>query len=104
MSRRPRVQSRWSESDALALIAEQERSGLSVWRFAEERGFVAERLYRWRRKLRREGASVEFVEVAARVRQTPIEIALRGGHRILVRGPIDADTLRTVVVALESEC
>jgi transposase-like protein len=106
---------RWSAEEARAIIGEQERSGLSVWRFAERHGLVAERLYRWRRKLRPEKAPgrrkrrletapVQFVEVQTAGGLAPIEIALRGGHRVLVRGPVDVDALRAIVAALEQPC
>jgi transposase-like protein len=97
-------QERWSAADARAIIEEQERSGLSVWLFAEKHGVVAERLYWWRRKLRPGNGSVQFVEVQSeggRRESAPIEIVLRGGHRVLVRGAVDVDALRDIVVALE---
>lgn len=95
---------RWSAADARAIIEEQERSGLSVWRFAEKWGFVPERLYRWRRKLRVEQNAVQFLEVRTEAGVAPIEIVLRGGHRVLVRGSVDVDALRAIVITLEQQC
>lgn len=95
---------RWTADDARRLLAEQERSGLSLWRFATERGIEPERLYRWRRKLQGdEQHSAQFVEVRSEggVR---LEIVLRSGHHVLVRAPVDVDALRAIVVVLEGEC
>jgi hypothetical protein len=33
----------------------------------------------------------------------PLEVVLRNGHRVLVRGTVDVSALRAVVVALEQE-
>jgi transposase-like protein len=105
---------RWSAEEARAILDEQERSGLSVCRFAAKNDLVVERLYRWRRKLRPEKepgrqkqlkmAPVQFLEVQTGGNVAPLEIALCGGHRILVRGPVDIETLRAIVVALEQHC
>lgn len=93
----------WSAEQARMVLAEQERSGLSVGDFAKEHGFNPERLCRWRRKL---GASAPtgFVEVRAEANVAPLEIVLRGGHRVMVRGPVDAVALQAIVWALESTC
>jgi hypothetical protein len=100
---RTRVQ--WSADDARALLEQQERSGLSLWRFATEQGFEPERLYRWRRKLQcSEQVATKFVEVRAEQGNASFEIVLRGGHRVLVRGPLDVVALRAIVLTLEREC
>jgi|SRR5690606_12485672 len=96
---------RWTADDARTLLAEQARSGLSLWRFATDRGFEPERLYRWRRKLRGDKQlPTQFVEVRSEVGDARLELVLRGGHRVLVRGPVDVDALRAIVVTLEREC
>lgn len=96
--------SRWSADQARAVLKEQERSGLSVQRFAEQAGFEAERLYRWRRKLRKGAESVQFVEVNAEGGGAPFEVVLRSGHRLLIRSVSDVATLAAIVTTLEREC
>jgi hypothetical protein len=44
---------------------------------------------------------VEVQSEGGRRESAPIEIVLRGGHRVLVRGAVDVDALRDIVVALE---
>ena len=46
-----------------ARIAEQERSGLSVKQFCEERGLTAWSFYDWRKRLRESAAPVRFALV-----------------------------------------
>ena len=61
---------RWTAAQAGEVLDRIERSGLSVNRFAFEHGLVAERLYRWKRRLERgrrgSGASPRFAEVTIR--------------------------------------
>jgi hypothetical protein len=96
---------RWSADEARAILEKQERSGLSLWRFATNQGLEPERLYRWRRKLRgSERPLQKFVEVLTAGSDASFEIVLRGGHRVLVRGPVDVESLRAIVVTLEGEC
>jgi len=99
----PKKRSRWTVGQARAVLDQQERSGLSVQRFAERESLDAERLYRWRRKLNRGGGPVGFVEVRADT-GAPLEIVLRSGHRLLIRGAADVATLRAIVTTLEREC
>jgi hypothetical protein len=47
-------------------IAEQERSGLSVKQFCQERGFSAWSFYDWRKRLRESPAPVRFPLVERR--------------------------------------
>jgi transposase-like protein len=101
----PQASARWSADDACAILEQQERSGLSLWRFATEHGFEPERLYRWRRKLQgSEQVTTKFVEVRGGQGNASFEIVLRGGHRVLVRGAVDVVALRAIVVTLEREC
>lgn len=70
---------RWTPEEAQAVLDMLERSGLSVQRFAEQEGLLAERLYRWRRKLRRT-APAAFVEVAVpAVQRCGVEVSLSSG-------------------------
>ena len=96
---------RWSADEARAILEKQERSGLNLWRFATSQGLEPERLYRWRRKLRdSERLLPKFVEVCTGGSDARFEIVLRGGRRVLVRGPVDVEELRAIVVTLEGEC
>jgi hypothetical protein len=93
---------RWS-----ALIAQQERSGLSIRQFARERGLNANTLAWWRWECRRrrsvevEGGFTELVVVddAAVVRPLLLEL-----ETLNVRVPVDGQTdlalLRRVLEAL----
>lgn len=93
-----------------ALLAEQEKSGLSVARFARERGISAWSLYEWRRRLRKEGGrgarrSQRFVQV--RVVGEPagpstIAVELPAGARVHVPRGFDEDELRRLLGVLES--
>ena len=105
MARSPRTpRTRWSLEQARAVLKRQERSGLSVRRFAEKEGLDAERLYRWQRKLREERRRKRFVEVRAEGVVAPVEVVLRSGHRLLLRGATDVDVLAAIVTTLEREC
>jgi transposase-like protein len=100
---------RWSAAEASAVLTELERSGLSVQEFARREGLQPERLYRWRQRLEEAAGGaggIEFVEVRAAEIDSfaPLEIVLRSGHRVLVRGAVDVAVLRTVVLTLEGEC
>jgi hypothetical protein len=94
---------RWSADEARAILDKQRRSGLSLWRFATSQGLEPERLYRWRRKLcDSEQTSPKFVEVRTGEGDARFEIVLRGGHRVLIRGPVDVEALRAIVATLEA--
>lgn len=87
------------------LLAELEASGLSVVRFARERGLSPWTLYEWRRRLRRKEALREreaFVELKL-IREpspaTTMSIELPSGLRVHVpRGFEEADLRRLVGV------
>jgi transposase-like protein len=75
---------RWSEAEARRILAELGRSGLSVARFASERGLGAERLRRWRRRLKagagKKAEAPRFTEVTLRpATGAPIEVVLPDG-------------------------
>lgn len=82
-------------------IAEQERSGLSVHRFCEERGMSEPTFYVWRKRLRNQApvkfALVETRQVAA---EAGLELVLATGERLRITAGVDATTLRTVLAAL----
>jgi len=95
---------RWTAAQAGEVLDRIERSGLSVNRFAFEHGLVAERLYRWKRRLERErrvaGASPRFAEVTVRPSTVAgtIEIELSGG--VFLRIADDRRVDDTVAVVL----
>ena len=52
------VRGKWSEVEARGVLEAWRRSGLSLERFAKQRGLSPQRLYRWRQKLAaREGGA-----------------------------------------------
>lgn len=89
---------------------EHSRSGQSVAAFCRERGVAGWQFYTWKKRLS-EAATGQFVEVqvvgGGKPSLTPapsraIEIRLRG-RCIFVEPGFDADHLRAVVAALESQ-
>lgn len=86
------AEGRWSLQDAEAVLEVMERSGLSVQRFAQREGLDAERLYRWRRKLREQRPQlIEFALPPTVLCQ--IEVALKS--ELVVRFP---ETTRLEVI------
>jgi transposase-like protein len=102
-SSRPRSQSRWTAEQARSVLAEWEHSGLSVAQFARRRGLEAERLYRWQRRLDAAVPS-RFVEMTTETSTGELEIVLRSGHHVMVRGRPDEVALKCVVRVLEDQC
>jgi transposase-like protein len=95
----------------LSLLAEQERSGLSVAAFARRRGLRGWVLYDWKRRLRseRKGARSEPTPSFAPVRliagpatSRSLEVALRSGIKLSIPAGFDEDELRRLVGVLES--
>ena len=89
-------------------IAEQERSGLSVKRFCNERGLTAWSFYDWRKRLRESGAPIRFALVERRsespkpATSADVEIVFVGGERLRIRSGVDGATLRMVIEALRA--
>lgn len=84
---------RWTREQARAVLDEIDRRGVTVSRFATEKGLGAERLYRWKRRLRRRGRplsapSPRFAEVRVHpgAPASLIEIELPGGIALRVVG------------------
>ena len=90
-----------------ARIAEQERSGLSVKQFCQQRGLTQYSFYTWRRRLRK-NEPVRFALVDRGVaRQEPateagLELVLTSGERLRIGTGVDSATLRTVLEALRA--
>jgi len=88
-------------------LAEQERSGLTVKQFCQERGLTQYSFYAWRKRLRKQGP-VHFALVdRGTARQEPametgLELVLATGERLRIGAGVDAATLRTVLEALRA--
>lgn len=107
-------QSRRSPEEWRRLISEQQSSGLSVSRFARERGLSVASLTYWRAKLRGETspaclprpAKGVFAEVVVVPRGTSsvsrVEVVTRNGRSVRVEGSVDANLLREVLRVVES--
>ena len=102
---------RWSEQEARELLIAWRKSGLSMERFCRERGFMPERLQRWKQKLdggRRSAAMstapLAFlpVELSTAVHREPVIVLLRSGHVIKVGRAFDEEALARVVAVLGS--
>jgi putative transposase len=87
----------------VALIREQQQSGLSVTAFCRQHGFSDQTFYNWRKRLAG-NEPVRFALVAAgaaaAVEQLPIELLLVSGDRLRIAPGTDAATLRTVLNVL----
>lgn len=87
-------------------IAEQERSGISVKRFCEERKLTEQSFYSWRKRLRAE-QPMRFALVETGAGRQPeadatLELVLATGERLRIFGGVDAGPIRTVLEALRS--
>ena len=97
---------RWTAAQAGAVLDRIERSGVSVHRFARERGLGVERLYRWKRRLARglRGAGVgpRFAEVTIQPSAVAgsIEIELPGGVFLRIAGETRVDDTVAVLSRL----
>ena len=87
----------WTEQQARAVLAEIDRRGIPVNRYAAEKGLGAERLYRWKRLLARRrrpaAPATRFTEVVVLpgARAASIEIDLGGGVTVRVCGESRVD-------------
>lgn len=99
---------RWTAEQARAVLAEVDRRGIPVNRFAAEKGLGAERLYRWKRLLGRRGRraapATRFAEVAVLpgARAGSIEIDLGWGITLRVCGESRVDDAVAVVSRLRT--
>ena len=88
-------------------LAEQERSGLSVRQFCQQRGWTQYSFYAWRKRLRQK-ETVRFALVdreAARpeaVTAVGLELVLTTGERLRIGVGVEAATLRTVLDVLRA--
>ena len=94
------------------LVSEQLQSGQGVAAFCRERSLREWQFYEWKKRLR-ESETVKFVEVKAVATREPkgttaarslaIELRLRQGRSLMVEPGFDADHLRALLAALETE-
>jgi len=88
-------------------FAEQERSGMTVKEFCQERGLTQYSFYAWRKRLRKQ-EPVRFALVdraGARwepVAEAGLELILASGERLRIGVGVDGATLRTVLEALRA--
>jgi hypothetical protein len=104
---------KWSEVEARGVLEAWRRSGLPLHRYAQQRGFVPQRLHWWREKFaareRSESSSVPSPTAAllpVRVtsgprRGEPVTVLLRTGHMLKVSHGFDEDAFARVVALLE---
>ncbi len=102
---------RWSEHEARSAISAWRKSGLSVEKFANERGLVPQRIYWWRKKLEGPGkaaakpvSSMALLPVqvsTTRARGEPVAVFLRTGHIVKVGRDFDEEAFTRVVALLE---
>jgi Transposase len=89
-------------------IAEQERSGLSVKQFCQERGVTQYSFYAWRKRLRKKEPPVRFALVdrgavwPEGLPEAGLELVLRSGERLRIGAGVDRVTLRVVLEALRA--
>jgi hypothetical protein len=103
----------WSEIEARGFLEAWGKSGLSLDRFAKERGFVPQRLRWWRWKLAKADGALEIREAPAvlpvRVvaeaarRGEPVTVLLRTGHMLKVSHGFDEAAFARVVALLEGK-
>lgn len=92
---------------ALELLAEQERSGLTIAAFSRERGITAQRLYEARRRKRGQarGRRQPFAAVTVVEDRAPLlafEVELASGRRLRIPPGFDEADLVRLVTALEA--
>ena len=87
-------------------LAEQERSGLTVKQFCQERRLTQYSFYAWRKRLREQTGPLRFALVErGRVQREPatavgLELILATDERLRISAGVDGATLRTVLEAL----
>jgi transposase-like protein len=87
-------------------IAEQERSGMPVQQFCEERGLTEQSFYVWRKRLRKPQAMrfalVETAPARQRATELDLELVLKTGERLRIGVGVDPTALRRVLAALRA--
>ncbi len=104
----------WSEHEARAVLAAWRKSGVSIEKFAEQRGLVPQRIYWWKKKLEPTPKAVVAataplallpVEVSkpalSRQRGEPVMVMLRSGHVLKVGRGFDDEAFARAIAILE---
>lgn len=86
---------RWDEGEARQALAELSRSGESVAEFAERRGFSAQRIYYWKKRIA-EGVPAFVAVPVAPVSAAKIEI-VADGITIRVREDLSPERLTHII-------
>ena len=86
-------------------IAEQQRSGISVKQFCQERGLTEYCFYAWRKRVRDKGpVRFALVERGGPRQELPagavLELVLTTGERLRIGAGVDGVTLRAVLDAV----
>ena len=103
---------RWSAADGEAMVAAHKASGRSMRSFAAEHGIRTQRLSYWRSKVAGKTSAVATQRgfVPVRIAGEPaiasegrsVEVQLRNGRSLTIRGGWDEASVRTWVSALEA--
>jgi hypothetical protein len=103
----------WSEHEARSVLIAWRKSGLSIERFAKERGLVPQRIRWWKTKLEDKSTAlvrspsalallpVQVTESAPTKRGEPVAVYLRTGHIVKVGRGFDEEAFTRVVALLE---
>ena len=102
----------WSEHEARGVLVAWRKSGLSIERFAKERGLVPQRVRWWKNKLQGTTTAivrtqslallpVQVTESAPAKRGEPVAVYLRSGHIVKVGRGFDEEAFARVVAVLE---
>lgn len=97
----------WTEVEARGVLESWRRSGLSIERFAKQRGFTPQRLYWWKKKIvlaaqHEEPAKLVPVHVKQEAKRgEPVTVLLRTGHVLKVAHNFDEHAFARVVALLE---
>jgi hypothetical protein len=106
---------RWTETDARLVLDALAASGLTRADFARLHQLSAQRLYVWHRRLagstptppHHASSSQDFVEVslptAVPFRSPRVELLWPAGPTVRFEGPLDPETLRTVLRVLREQ-
>ncbi|HEX4454667.1 MAG TPA: transposase [Kofleriaceae bacterium] len=103
----------WSEHEARGVLNAQRKSGLSLERFARERGLTPQRLRFWKAKFDDKSTAlvrsqaplallpVQVTEAPQSKRGEPVAVYLRSGHIVKVGRSFDEEAFARVVAVLE---
>src|SRR6187549_2317005 len=98
----------WTEIEARGVLNALAKSGLSIEKFARDRGLTPQRIYWWKKKLfppKVPSMSLLPVRVveppAVAKRGEPVTVMLRSGHMVKVGRDFDEEAFTRVVALLE---